>query len=171
MGQARLTAVALLLLATPLTAQPLVVQPLQDSRPLLASDPARIAAYMKQIGYRAELTVDETGDPRILTGFAGVPASVWFNDCSESGDDCDSVRLQVGLITDRKLSLARVNAFNSQWRFATLSLDEDQDPLLNEDIWLSSPGMPAELFARNIRQFEALVAELRDLVNAHEAEK
>ena len=31
--------------------------------------------------------------------------------------------------------------------------------------------MPAELFARNIRQFEALVAELRDLVNAHEAGK
>nr|WP_255696794.1 YbjN domain-containing protein [Sandaracinobacteroides sayramensis] len=135
---------------------------------MTAADPSRIAAWLQQIGYRPELTTDQTGDPRIVVGFAGVPASLWFNDCDEDGGGCDSIRLQVGLLTDRKLSLAAVNAFNNQWRFGTLSLDEEQDPLLNYDLWLSKPGMPAGLLARNVRQFEALVRELRDMVNAHE---
>ena len=163
MGQARLIALLLLLTGTPAAAQPIA-----DTSPLVASDPARIAAYLQQIGYRPELTTDQTGDPRIIIGFAGVPGSLWFNDCSEAGDDCESIRIQVGLLTDRKLTTAQVNDFNNRWRFATLSLDEDQDPLLNEDIWLNGPGMPAALFGQNIRQFEALVAELRTLVNRHE---
>ena len=143
-------------------------QPVAAGSLLTANNPGRIAAYLRQIGYRPELTTDLTGDPRIVIGLAGVPGSLWFNDCDEDGTNCESVRLQVGLLTDRKLTLDQVNAFNNQWRFATLSLDEDQDPLLNEDLWLDGPGMPAALLARNVRQFEALVKELRDLVNAHE---
>jgi hypothetical protein len=166
-GQARLIAL-LLALAPTLASAPAAAQAIAGTAPLVAADPAGIAAYLKQIGYRVELTTDQTGDPRILTGFAGIPASLWFNDCNE-GTACESVRLQVGLLTDRKLSLAQVNQFNNLWRFGTLSLDEDADPLLNEDLWLNGPGMPAALFGQNIRQFEALVKELRDLVNAHEA--
>lgn len=165
MGQARLTGLALLLAL----AAPAAAESIADTTPLVAANPSRIAAYLQQIGYRPELTTDQTGDPRIVIGFAGVPGSLWFNDCTEEGDGCESVRLQVGLLTDRKLTLEQVNLFNNQWRFATLSLDEDQDPLLNEDIWLNGPGMPAGLFGQNIRQFEALVKELRDLVNRHEA--
>ncbi len=165
MGQARLISLALLLA---LAAPPAAAQGIADTTPLVATDPAGIAAYLKQIGYRVELTTDLTGDPRILTGFAGIPASLWFNDCDE-GASCESVRLQVGLLTDRKLTLEQVNQFNNLWRFGTLSLDEDQDPLLNEDLWLNGPGMPAGLFGQNIRQFEALVKELRDMVNTHEA--
>lgn len=163
MGQTRLTAL-LLLLAAPATASPIA-----DTAPMVAANPAGIAAYLQQIGYRPELTTDLTGDPRIVIGFAGVPGSLWFNNCDEDGTNCESVRLQVGLLTDRKLTLQQVNAFNSQWRFATLSLDEDDDPLLNEDLWLVRPGMPAALLAHNVRQFELLVKELRDMVNAHEA--
>lgn len=148
-------------------ASPLAAQTIPNTAPLRASDPAAIAAYLQQIGYRVELTTDQTGDPRIVTGFAGLPASLWFNDCND-GTACESVRLQVGLLTDRKLSLAQVNQFNNLWRFGTLSLDEDEDPLLNEDIWLNGPGMPAGLFGQNVRQFEALVKELRDMVNTHE---
>ncbi len=163
MGQARLTALLLWLAA----ASPLAAQKIADNAPLRASDPAGIAAYLQQIGYRVELTTDDTGDPRIVTGFAGLPASLWFNDCND-GAACESIRLQVGLLTDNKLSLAQVNQFNNLWRFGTLSLDEEADPLLNEDLWLNGPGMPAGLFGQNIRQFEALVKELRDMVNAHE---
>lgn len=150
--------------ATPAAA----TDPIADTAPLVAADPARIAAYLQQIGYRVELTTDQTGDPRIITGFAGLPASLWFNDCNE-GQACESIRLQVGLLTDRKLSLAQVNQFNNLWRFGTLSLDGDDDPLLNQDLWLNGPGLPAGLLGQNIRQFEALARELRDLVNAHEA--
>ena len=167
MGQARLTAPLLLLLSWLASASPLAAQKIADSTPLRAGDPAGIAAYLQQIGYRVELTTDQTGDPRIVTGFAGLPASLWFNDCNE-GAACQSVRLQVGLLTDNKLSLAQVNRFNNLWRFGTLSLDEDEDPLLNEDLWLNGSGMPAGLFGQNVRQFEALVKELRDMVNAHE---
>ncbi len=164
MGQARLIAALLLATATPATA----ADPISETAPLFAADPTRIATYLQQIGYRVELTTDQTGDPRIITGFAGLPASLWFNDCNE-GQACESIRLQVGLLTDRKLNLDQVNQFNNLWRFGTLSLDEEQDPLLNEDLWLNGPGLPAGLFAQNIRQFEALARELRDLVNAHEA--
>lgn len=164
MGQARLIAAVLLAVATPVTAADTIT----ETTPLLASDPARISAYLHQIGYRVELTTDQTGDPRIVTGFAGLPASLWFNDCND-GASCESIRLQVGLLTDRKLTLEQVNQFNNLWRFGALSLDEDADPLLNEDLWLNGLGMPAALFAQNIRQFEALVKELRDMVNAHEA--
>jgi hypothetical protein len=146
-----------------------VVATLPPDALLTADDPGKVAALMRQLGYRAELTTDQTGDPRIITGFAGMQASLWFNDCDDKGQGCRSIRMQVGLLTDRKLSLEQVNAFNNSWRFGTLSLDEDRDPLLNHDLWLVKPGVPVAVLAENIRQFDALVRELRALVAAREA--
>lgn len=165
MGIARL--IAGLLLAG--ACLPAAAAPVADDALLTAADPAAIAAYLQQIGYRPQLATDQTGDPRIIVGFAGMQGSIWFNDCDDHGRYCESIRLQVGLLTDRKLGLAQVNGFNSQWRFGTLSLDEEGDPLLNHDLWLAAPGVPAATLGRTVRQFEAVAGTLRDMVNAHEA--
>ncbi len=135
---------------------------------LLAADPAAIADYARAIGYRPQLSTDQTGDPWVRLGLAGMPGSIWFNDCNEQGRACESVRFQVGLLTTRKLTLAQVNDFNNRYRYATLSLDEDEDPLLNHDLRLGSGGVPATTFGWTLRQFEAVAAALRDLVNERE---
>ncbi len=163
---ARLIALAL---AAALAALPVAAAPIADGTLLRADDPAQVADYLRQIGYRPDLTTDQTGDPRIVIGFAGMQGSIWFNDCDEQGRQCESIRMQVGLLTDHKLSLQQVNEFNASWRFATLSLDEESDPLLNHDLWLAKPGIPAGVVGRTVQQFEAVAATLRDMVNAHEA--
>ena len=139
-----------------------------DDQRLTAADPARIARYLRQLGYRTQMSTDQTGDPWIRLGFAGMEGSVWFNDCNDEGADCDSIRLQVGLLTAGRLTLAQVNDFNGRFRFATLSLDEDGDPLLNHDLRLQRPGVPAALFGWTVQQFESVAAELRELVNETE---
>lgn len=159
-------ALALALLAAPaLAADPVTDDSMAADQPLTAADPGAIADYLRRLGYRPETSTDQAGDPWLRLGFAGMQGSIWFNDCDDDGRACESVRLQVGLLTGRKLTLSQVNEFNNRFRFATLSLDEDGDPLLNHDLRLQSPGMAAALFGWTVQQFESVAAELRQLVN------
>lgn len=165
MGKAGLIAPALLavaLLATPAVAE------VPDNALLTAAEPAKIAEVVRQLGRPGQLETDEAGDPSIATGFGGYAGRIWFFDCMEDGSDCLGVRLQVGIGTEHKLTLQQVNAFNQEKRFATLSLDEEGDPILAYDLSMMKPGVSVAAFADSFRLFDQQATALVELVKAAE---
>lgn len=161
MAEAGLIAAAfgLLLLAAPAAAQIVA-----DSEMLTAAEPERLAAAIRFYGRPGSLETDEAGEPSIATGFGGIRGRVWFYDCDEAGRDCVGVQLQIGIGTVRKLTLTQVNAFNRGRRFATLSLDDEGDPILSHDLSMARPGISAASFRDTLQLFDTQATELRQMV-------
>lgn len=132
-----------LLLASPVAAAPEL---------LTSTNPQSIANLLKAEGLPAELGADPEGNPQIITGLSGHRVNIWFYDC-EQARDCHSVQFQLGMLMDNQLSTAQVNAFNQNSRFATLSLDEDNDPILRHDLWMPPPGIAKAAFVESLRAF------------------
>jgi len=162
MAEAGLIAAALGLAL--LAAAPAAAQNVPDSDMLTAADPARIAEVVRAYGRPAELETDEAGEPTIATGFGGVRGRIWFYDCDAAGRNCVGMQFQIGIGTNAKLTLAQVNAFNRGRRFATLSLDEEGDPILSHDLSMARPGISAAAFRDTLQLFDTQAGELRKLV-------
>lgn len=158
MAKAGLIALTLLL-ATPASAQDV-----PDDRMLTAADPAAIAQAVRFYGRPAQLETDEAGEPTIATGFGGIRGRIWFYDCNEAGRNCVGLQFQIGIGTVRKLSLAQVNDFNRNRRFATLSLDDEGDPILSHDLSMAPPGISAASFRDTLQLFDTQAAGLRKMV-------
>jgi hypothetical protein len=152
-------ALGLLLLAAPTAAQDI-----PDDRLLTAADPAAIAQAVRFYGRPAALETDEAGDPSIATGFGGIRGRIWFYDCNEAGRNCVGLQFQIGIGTVRKLTLAQVNDFNRNRRFATLSLDDEGDPILTHDLSMAPPGISAASFRDTLQLFDTQATELRKRV-------
>ncbi len=162
MGKAGLIALLLLM------AGPAGAQQIADDAMLTAADPERIADAVRHYGRPAELETDEAGEPTIATGFGGIRGRIWFYDCNEQGKACVGLQFQIGIGTERKLTLAQVNSFNSGRRFATLSLDEEGDPILSHDLSMAPPGISAASFRDTLQLFDSQATELRQMVEALE---
>lgn len=162
MGQAGLILLALL------AGAPAAAQTLSESAMLTAAEPARIVEAVRHYGRPAELETDEAGDPSIATGFGGISGRIWFYDCAAKGTDCVGLQFQIGIGTERKLTLAQVNAFNRGRRFATLSLDDEGDPILSHDLSMARPGISAASFRDTLQLFDSQAGELRRMVEALE---
>lgn len=162
MAKAGLIALALLL------AGPAAAQDIPDDRLLTAAEPEGIARAIRFYGRPAALETDEAQEPTIATGFGGIAGRIWFYDCDEAGKNCVGLQFQIGIGTVRKLTLAHVNAFNRGRRFATLSLDDEGDPILTHDLSMAPPGISAASFRDTLQLFDTQATELRQMVEALE---
>lgn len=150
-------------LAALLLAAPALAQGTADNSLLRASDPAGVAAYLRELGYRANLARQTDGDPMIETAMAGYPVRILFMSCTDNRD-CEDIQLFVGIATKTKLSLEQVNRFNRERRFARLYLDDDRDPLMEQDVSMIGPGISAAAFRDTVRVFERQVGMLDRLI-------
>lgn len=138
-----------------------------DSAMLSAGDPPRIAAFLREIGYRANLTKDSDGDPLIETAMSGYNVKIFFMNC-KSGASCEDIQFFVGIATRNKLGLAQVNDFNSRKRFMRLYLDKDRDPLMELDLSMIGPGVSAAAFRDTVQVFERLISDLDKLISENQ---
>lgn len=153
-----------LIALTLLIAAPAFAQDVPDDRMLTAADPAAIAQAVRFYGRPAALETDEAGEPSIDTGFGGIRGRIWFYDCDARGRNCVGLQFQIGIGTSRKLTLQQVNAFNHGRRFATLSLDDQGDPILAHDLSMAPPGISAAAFRDTMQLFDTQAGELRKMV-------
>ncbi|MFN3371332.1 MAG: YbjN domain-containing protein [Sphingomonadaceae bacterium] len=151
-------------LAALLLAAPAAAQKTPDNALLSASEPSRIAAYLQELGYRATLGKQADGDPMIETSMAGYNVRILFMSCTDNRA-CEDIQFFVGIATRAKLSLDQVNRFNRERRFARLYLDDDRDPLMEQDISMIGPGISAAAFRDTVRVFERQVGTLDRLVS------
>lgn len=147
-----------------------LAQDMPGTTMLKAGDPAMVARYLNQLGYRAKLTKDGEGDPKIETGLGGYNVGLYFYGCTK-GANCTSMQLQTGIGADHKLSAADVNQFNRRFRFVNLSLDDDQDPALSYDIPSGASGLSGDAFQQAVNIFEEQINRVDKLLNEAKAAK
>ena len=150
----------------PLLAAPVVAQttgstdaPATAAGQIFASDPQAIMAEMQRLGYRAEMTTDDQGDPKIKSAAGGANFSIYFYGC-EAGKDCTSIQFSAGFDTTNGLDMAVANDWNTRKRYGKVYLDDERDPYIEMDIDMDG-GMRTELFADNLGIWDRMLADFQ----------
>ena len=158
MNTLKLALVALLPLAPmPLWAQ--TTGSVETAGQISAADPAAIVAEMQRLGYRAELTTDDGGDPKIKSAAGGANFSIYFYGC-ESGKDCTSIQFSAGFDKANGLDLAVANDWNTRKRYGKVYLDDERDPYIEMDIDMEG-GIRTELFADNLGIWDRMLSDFK----------
>lgn len=128
-----------------------------------ASKPETIMIALRDAGYRAVLSKDNSGDPMIKSGASGVDFSVLFYNCTEH-QDCKTVQFYAGFVK-KGLTLEAMNKWNTEHRFGRAYLDDEKDPRIEMDLDLDRGGMSAGLFKANIATWESLLGDFQKAID------
>jgi hypothetical protein len=128
-----------------------------------ASTPQTIANLMQQAGYRAVLTTDNVGDPKIESSAAGADFSIYFYGC-ENGQNCLSLQYTSGYDLPDGASLGLMNDWNKSKRFGFAYLDEENDPFLNYDVNMSY-GVSEQNFLDSLSLWDTILADFHNHID------
>lgn len=84
---------------------------------------------MQDLGYRAQLDVDDVGDPLIVSTASGYKFRVLFYDCDKR-EGCNAIQFWAGFDTDEVGSIERMNEWNAEKRFGKAYIDDENDPIV-----------------------------------------
>ena len=140
----------------PTTTGPTGIAP---SRLVRAEAPEAMVALMQDLGYRAELTSDGQGDPKIKSAAGGANFSIYFYGCADHRA-CRSVQFSAGFDTKEGVDLLRMNDWNRNNRYGQASLDEENDPYIERDI-LMEGGLTRDLFEANLSLWDNMLADFQ----------
>lgn len=152
-------AVAMIWAATPASAADDVVS---------AFNPGGMAKAMRDAGYKADLDVDDYGDPVIKTSFGAYGGSVYFYGCDDTNHDrCDSVQFRAGLDRKTTMPLSLLNQVVKKYRYSAVWLDDEGDPWVNFDVFTNA-GIPKDVFLTALKAYTDNLGNVADQVFAEE---
>jgi hypothetical protein len=91
-----------------------------------------VAAALRDKGYKAEITKDSGGDPKVESAADGSKFDVWFYGCKNGR--CASVQFAAAFDLKDGLTYSDINTWNRKNRFGKGHLDDDMDPFLHYDV-------------------------------------
>ncbi|WP_457633213.1 YbjN domain-containing protein [Oceanithermus desulfurans] len=117
----------------------LALPALAQSGPIVTgTDAPQVAAWLAANGYTFSLDKDDEGMPLFhLELKSGYNALLFFYDDDPDRPGYESLQLYAGFSTDGKVALETVNAWNYNYRFAKVYLDDERDPVIESDLDLS----------------------------------
>lgn len=128
-----------------------------------SDDPASLARVLQNMGYRAEVTKDNSGDPMIKSTASGSDFAILFYGCT-SNRNCTTVQFFGGFKEPDNGSLAAMNKWNTDNRFGRAYQAESGSARIEYDLDLDMGGMSAALFRDNVEVFVALLDRYRKYV-------
>jgi hypothetical protein len=123
-----------------------------------ASDPGTVVDALMAAGYKAKLTKDAQGDPKIESAASGYNFSIYFYDCEES-KNCAALQFQVSFADDGKNTLDLANRWNANKRFMQMSVTEDKGLRVCYDI-TTVGGLNQKNFADVVDWWAVMLNEL-----------
>jgi Putative bacterial sensory transduction regulator len=127
---------------------------------VVASDPASITAVLQSFGYRAELSKDTGGDPKISSSSGGANFSIFFYGCTD-GKACDAISFSAAFDLDPGSNVALMNDWNQKKRYTKAYLDDEQDPVIDMDLFLGSGGVSIDNFRYWVDTWERAVGDFK----------
>lgn len=119
-----------------------------------ANDPASIVGALEMAGYRATLSKDTVGDPKVVTELSDREIAIVFYGCAnDTHEGCDQLQFIVGFDADEPMEPQQLLDFMDDWRFASLTLDDEGDPWMTWDVVTGQQGIPTPVFLQSIRLF------------------
>jgi hypothetical protein len=122
-----------------------------------AQDPTTVANVLRDMGYKAEVTKDDSGDPLIKSSSGGSNFAVFFFGCTKN-TDCRTVQFFAGY-TDRKPTLAKINEWNMNKRFGRAYISSSGSARVEMDVDLDDGGVSTKLFEDNIEFWVLLMGQ------------
>ncbi|MDP3545109.1 MAG: YbjN domain-containing protein [Phreatobacter sp.] len=116
--------------------------------------PGQMAALLRDRGNPAEV-VTENNRTRIRTEIGNRRSSIYFYACNDDG--CQSIQYRTLFQRHERFTLAFVNAWNFEKRFAKAYLDRDGDLVLEWDVDLDG-GVSVAFVAESIATFQTMLA-------------
>lgn len=126
---------------------------------ICASDPEAVAEELRKLGYRAELTRHESGDPQIKSAAAGYDYRLNFNDCTEN-KRCRSLGFVIVFADDGKNTLELANTWNRQKRFSQMAVNENGSLAFSYDV-TTVGGLTKANFADVVDWWQVMLGQLR----------
>ncbi len=152
---AALTAVAALVMAAP-SADAQKRQPRQEQsggETLDRITPNQMANLLRNRGNRAEV-VTENNRTRLRTQIGNRRVTIYFYACNDGG--CQSIQYRALFEKSERFTLAFVNAWNYEKRFAKAYLDADQDLVLEWDVDLDG-GVTVGFVSESVATFQTML--------------
>ena len=118
--------------------------------------PDELASLLTAAGYQAQVQSDNNGK-YVATTMSGYSVLVFLYDCKPQG--CSSIQYWTGFGAAASLTLAFVNAWNTQWRFAKANLDDKGNLIFTSDVFLDG-GVSADNIKGTASLFDYLLGEL-----------
>jgi Putative bacterial sensory transduction regulator len=131
---------------------------------LIATDPAGLQRAMQNGGYRAELTTDDNGNPKIVGSASRSTYWVLFLDC-DSSVGCLGVEFYVSYDMQTKPSLEQINQFNEDFRYIRASINQYDQPSMYMDVLIRDGGLSQDAFLEYVRLWHAIVPEFEKTIN------
>jgi hypothetical protein len=126
---------------------------------ICASDPEAVAEELRKLGYRAELTKHESGDPQIKSAAAGYDYRLNFNDCTEN-KQCRSLGFVIVFADDGKNTLELANTWNRQKRFSQMAVNENGSLAFSYDV-TTVGGLTKANFADVVDWWQVMLGQVR----------
>jgi len=127
---------------------------------VIADNPAAMAEVLRAMGYRAELTKDDQGDPKIVSATGGSNFRIYFYGCT-ANVNCTSIQFAAGFDLTNGSTLEVMNAWNTAKRYSKSYLDNEQDPLIEMDVNLSFGGVSEENFRDTLDLWDSLLGQFK----------
>jgi hypothetical protein len=126
-----------------------------------------VAAALRAKGYKAEITTDDTGDPKIRSATDGSRYSIYFYGC-DGGPRCTAIQFSIGFdLEDGEASHAMINGWNRDKRFGKAYLDEENDPWVEYDYDVER-GVTTEALENVIDVWDSVVPTFKRHINFDE---
>jgi hypothetical protein len=126
---------------------------------ICASDPESVAEELRKLGYRAELTKHESGDPQIISAAAGYDYRLNFNDCT-ANRNCRSLGFVVVFSDDGKNTLELANNWNKQKRFSQMAVNDNKSLAFSYDV-TTVGGLTKANFADAVDWWQVMFGQVR----------
>lgn len=128
-----------------------------------ATDPEGIQRLIQKAGYRAELSTDDEGNPKIIGNMSNSTYWIMFLDCQLS-IGCAGLQFFVGYGPEYAPSLEEINNFNNQYRYIRASVGDNGNPLMYMDIIVRDGGISEEAFLQYLSLWELFIPAFEDLI-------
>jgi len=124
-----------------------------------ASDPQSVVRALQKAGYKAELSKDARGDPKINSAANGYDFVVYFYDCKDNVH-CAALQFSVQFVDDGKNTPELANKWNKNKRFVQMAVTDDDDLTISYDV-TTLGGLNQANFADVVDWWQTMLGELR----------
>jgi hypothetical protein len=118
---------------------------------------AELAKLMQDDGYRAKISRDEDGDPKIESATNGFKFSILFYAC-KNGARCSSIQFYAGWHVEGGFKLEDINLWNRSKRFGQAYVDTEKDPNVEMDLDLEH-GATTEALSNNLQTWDMVIGD------------
>lgn len=122
-----------------------------------------ISKIMMDEGYKAKLTFDDEGEPKIAGRLSESNYDIQFFGC-KSRAGCNSIMFRAGYDLNEGLSFSKVNTWNRSKRFGKAYVDDENDPFIEMNVNLDF-GVTPENFLDTVDYWRVVIEEFEEHID------